>query len=430
MLARLRALSAGSTLRSVAVLMTGTLLAQVITISITPILSRLYAPADFGALGLLNAVVMPLIGVAALRYDMAIVIPREERDAAGLLRLSMLCVLGLSGLLLVVIALGRAPIAEALGEPLLAEWLWVAPMILLASGSYGVLNYWNTRQKTFRRLSNAAVLAAGGSGGMKVGLGLLSFGAAGLVFGQLLGQIVASVALAWQTLRVEHRALGGAQGSASLRTLARRHSDFPIYQVPITLLNGLSQSIPVYLLGGLFGSASVGHWALALMVLTMPVFLVSGALRQVMLQRGSELQHQGQSLLPLLGRSTALLALASLPVLAIGLWIAPALFALVFGAEWQAAGELARAMGVWQWSALISTPAAALFPVLRIQGRTLVWQLFAILLGAGAFMFGAEGGASLDAITAYSAAMVLSNLALILMVLLSARGRRGGDASS
>jgi IS5 family transposase len=71
----------------VAVVASGTAGAQAITMGFSPVITRLYGPEAFGLLGVFMAMVQVLVPAAALTYPIAIVLPKEDRDARVLARL-------------------------------------------------------------------------------------------------------------------------------------------------------------------------------------------------------------------------------------------------------------------------------------------------------------------------------------------------------
>ena len=73
-------------------LVTGKVLSQTILLLTMPILSRLYSPADFGIYQLFISVTAIVIVIASLRYEMAILLPKKEKEAATLVALSIIIV--------------------------------------------------------------------------------------------------------------------------------------------------------------------------------------------------------------------------------------------------------------------------------------------------------------------------------------------------
>ena len=76
--------------KNVFTLALGTGIAQLIPIMISPILTDLYSPEDFGVYGLYFSCTMVLSVIICGRYEMAILLPEKDEDRINLL---MLCVI-------------------------------------------------------------------------------------------------------------------------------------------------------------------------------------------------------------------------------------------------------------------------------------------------------------------------------------------------
>ncbi|QLK87927.1 hypothetical protein E3U36_07160 [Arsenophonus endosymbiont of Aphis craccivora] len=63
--------------RNVVTLMTGTTIAQAIPIAISPLLTRIYTPKDFGVLALFISIIAILGSIANARYELAIMLPEK-----------------------------------------------------------------------------------------------------------------------------------------------------------------------------------------------------------------------------------------------------------------------------------------------------------------------------------------------------------------
>ena len=70
--------------RSIATLMSGTIIAQVISFAISPLMTRLYSEEQIGEYTLLLTVVTMFGSVICGRYDMAIVGESDEKGMYGL----------------------------------------------------------------------------------------------------------------------------------------------------------------------------------------------------------------------------------------------------------------------------------------------------------------------------------------------------------
>ena len=71
--------------RNVLTLMTGTTIAQAIPIAISPILTRIYTPEDFGMFALYMSIASILSVVATGWYELAIMLLKKDEDTVNIL---------------------------------------------------------------------------------------------------------------------------------------------------------------------------------------------------------------------------------------------------------------------------------------------------------------------------------------------------------
>ena len=82
--------------RNVLTLMTGTTISLAIPIAISPILTRIYTPEDFGVFSLYMAITTIIAVIATGRYELAIMLPKKDENAADILILSLIVSLVIS----------------------------------------------------------------------------------------------------------------------------------------------------------------------------------------------------------------------------------------------------------------------------------------------------------------------------------------------
>jgi lipopolysaccharide exporter len=71
-------------------LISGTALGQMITVLVSPLLARIYAPEDFGLLAVYISIASILSVIISLRYETAVVLPEDDNQAMDLVLLASL----------------------------------------------------------------------------------------------------------------------------------------------------------------------------------------------------------------------------------------------------------------------------------------------------------------------------------------------------
>ena len=82
--------------RNVAVVASGTIGAQAITMVFAPAITRLYGPEAFGLLGTFMTIAAVVTPIASLSYPIAIVLSPEDIYARGIARLSAYIAIGMA----------------------------------------------------------------------------------------------------------------------------------------------------------------------------------------------------------------------------------------------------------------------------------------------------------------------------------------------
>jgi O-antigen/teichoic acid export membrane protein len=428
----MRTLGQATFVRNVAVLASGTAAAQLLTVMAYPVLMRLFDPSDFGLFATLGAVTMTAVVAASGRYELAVVLEREERGAVNVLALALGLTLGMSALAGLVLALGGEALLRAVGAAELAPLLPLIPLSIAVFSAYQVVSYWSTRERAFKRLSLSNVARSFGVAAFQIALGLFGTGPAGLVVGQILGQAWAVLVLAWQTIRQDGRRIAALVSPREMARLARVHRDFPIYNVPRALMNSTAVTAPAILLTAFFGPAVSGLYWFAYRLLELPFTLIGDATRRVFYERAVSLYNQGHGLTELYVRTSgALTALALVPA-AVMTVAAPPAFEFAFGPEWRESGVFMQWMAAWWTMKFASLPSIMLMPVLRLQRVFLLIETLTLAPRLAVIPLAALYGDEIAAIAGYSMVGFAYHLACGLIVLHHVRRNdarlRGGAA--
>ena len=118
-------------------LVTGTTFAQIIAVLASPLLTRLYGPEAFGFLALSTSIITSIIRVVAcMRYELAIMLPKTDEEAANLLGLCLLCVAVISGLTVPALYFGGDALLSLLRAPGPGSYLVLVSPFVFAGGCF------------------------------------------------------------------------------------------------------------------------------------------------------------------------------------------------------------------------------------------------------------------------------------------------------
>ncbi len=371
--------------RRLATLSGGTVLGQAVLVACSPLLTRLYTPAEFGVLAVFIAASSMLLNVMTLRYEYAIPSCRTDDEAAGMVALCAMVTLLVSAALALTLPLVQDSLVDYLAMPDLRGLLWLLPAMMLVWGLTLPLGGWSIRNGTFRRnaVGNFAQFASQGIAPLALGV---AFGGSGsLVLGYAMGPLARLAgflvapprpsSLRWR--RIEFARLCG---------LARRFWRYPVFSGSSALLQNASQMLPSILIAILYGPAAAGIFGLAQRIMGLPLRMLADAASSVFLAEIARADRRVTHQL-FIRTSTTFLCVGvagMLPVMLFG----PQLFALVFGESWRATGEITQILVPLYLARFVVTPVSQILNVYRQQHMHFLSSILNCLMLALSFWAG------------------------------------------
>ena len=413
-----------------AVLFGGTATSQLIGILATPVIARLFAPEAFGALALFLSYTTIVGTVSCLRYDQAIMLPAQDRDAHSLLVLSLLVVTGVACLCGVVVHLVGGILLASTGGQALGPWFEVVPLFIWLVGIGQAFRQWFARRQRFSALARYQVARGISSPLVTIVAGISGMaGPAGLIIGRFVGLGLQTGALAIQTVRRDlHDAFADFR-IGDIRSAARKHWRFPLLDTSSVLVFNIGKEIPVLFLALYLGEAVTGFYGLTILVLQAPATMVLAAVGQVLFQYASAKHAAGGEIAALLEDTIRYTLTAGMFPVAILATCGPAIFSLAFGPRWNEAGIYAALLAPWLLFFMVSNATAVLFRTLERQDLDLAANVLLLLVRLASLVVGARMfGDPLLAILLMSLSSAAVN-AWRVYLLIKVTGAHGGDLS-
>jgi O-antigen/teichoic acid export membrane protein len=152
--------------------------------------------------------------------------------------------------------------------------------------------------------------------------------------------------------------------------------------------------LPVLAISWLFGPAAAGLYAWAERFANLPE-LVAASIGDVYRQRATVEYHRQGRFDGLMRRTFAATTLLALAPYALGIMLAPLLFAWLFGQEWRESGVLAQVLMVGGFVSFAITPVDKAAVILQRTRYIFLWHVARLVLKLGAVITTAMLGLSL-----------------------------------
>jgi O-antigen/teichoic acid export membrane protein len=413
-------------LQKVLTLTAGTAVAQLISVLVAPILTRVYSPEAFGVYGVFTGIIGVGAVFATWRYEQGLVVSRSRSERHGLFALLMLLSLVSSALAFIIASiLAKVVLPGSPMHSVLNHWAGLLAVGLGLNGILLSLRFLALKEEAFQTIGVVQVLRVVIAAVIQIAVGFVASGAGvGLPVGLVAAASLGGLYFAWVVYRSGW--LNFRQYALSLQRIlaaARRNSIYPAYMTWSSLCNSAAPQVPVLLLGLLFPPAALGQFVLAQRIVKMPFALISQSMSQANLQEGAEVPP-AELRRVYQGRLRRFFFVGLLPFGALFL-VAPWLFSFAFGESWREAGFLTRLILPGLCVQFVFTPFTPFFTVLREQRVYLGWAIVRLVLVGVGVLMGAAMGQIRGATVGYSVAVAASFLLqhFLLMRLLGARGK-------
>lgn len=358
--------------RNVLTLMTGTTIAQAIPIAISPILTRIYTPEDFGVYALFVAVTAIFGSIANGRYELAIMLPKKDEDAINIFALGFIITCFISLILLVLVVLFNDYFTTLLGNEEISFWLYFVPLTVFFTGLWNILNYFNNRRKNYKDLRNATIVKSIVLATIHLSVGFIKQGVTGLISGQIFSQLFANTRLLKNILK--DKILISKISKVKVIALAKKYKDFPKHSMVPSLLNTLTSQLTSIMIPKMFSFVISGYFFFAIKIVNLPTSLISGALGQVYLQQITENKNNGIKNIKIFKKTLKKLFLIALPIATIGYFLSPYIFPIIFGEDWFISGEIAQYLFlIFLISFCVSPLSVSFVPAMELK-KGAFWQ--------------------------------------------------------
>lgn len=343
--------------------MTGTVLSQLFSFLISPILTRIYTPEEMGDLNLYMRIIGFLAALATARFELSLPLPKKDEHSYLLYRLSLkialFMLLGLFTFSLLYFSFTGFDISL-----LYFTALTLSSTLFLIFINLGI--NWAIRMKQFRAISSSKMLNSIVSNILKWMFGVLGMGSKGLLLASFIGFIAGSFSFIKKWVALDKMNLP-FRSAKKTRVMVSAYREFPTINLPHVLVDLGKDLLLAFFMISFFSKNVFAWYSHSYAMLQLPISIIGLSISQVFFSRCAELVNDGKSVLPILKNTVLILFLISIIPFTVLFFFGSPLFAFVFGNNWINAGFYSEIMAYWFLFYFISSVISSLPTILHRQ---------------------------------------------------------------
>lgn len=366
---------------NITTLISGNVLAQALPILLSPWLSRIYTPTDFAALSL----ILPIISIGAListlRLDVAIVIPKEDKEAIEIITTAILLnwlitIFSIITVIVIVFFIENQLIWNNTNKNI----FWLVPLGIFSVSLYSILNYWSTRCKTYKINALSKVIQSVTTVLFSIFIGYIINGPTGLISGFVFGYLLGALFLLFKQKNILTFLKITPYNFQIINKLIKKYRNFVVINTPHSILDILVDQGIIYLFKIYFTERILGSFAFAFRYIRAPISIITSSISQVFYEQSAKLTSENKDIRPLMLKIQKKLFLVGIIPFVIIFSFTPDLFAFIFSEDYRQAGEIARYLLPWIFVNYLVSPISPVTLIFKKQREAFIITIIDFLV--------------------------------------------------
>jgi O-antigen/teichoic acid export membrane protein len=361
-------------LKNILTIVGGVFFTQLLTILLSPVLTRLYSPDTFGIIAVFLSIVNVLSVIVTLRYESVIVIIDNDEEAKSLMGYLCFFIIFFASFFSLVIVITHLDLYLIFFQEEYLLWIYFIPLVISLNAFFYIFRNWLNRKKQFKGISLAGIYKSLTLNSLLVLGGFWSPTPWIFLMSNLAAQAIETLFLYFKIYQLDGGIFNGFNKFLGLEAL-KNFKNFPKYSLPADIINVYTSQNPIVLLTIFYGFTPVGFFSITQRVLGLPLKLISSSTLEVFKQKASEDFVTKGSCTEIFVKTFKYLAItAIIPTILIATF-SPIIFELVFGLEWIQAGYFARYLSVMFFFQFTVSPLGFTLLISGKQKLNLIWQI-------------------------------------------------------
>ena len=384
-------------------------ISQLIPIIISPLLTRIYTPTEFGVFEVYLTVVSIAGIISNGRYALAILLPEKDEDSRVLALFSVVITALFTILFGIILYIFKNDFFALLNIESIKQHLPLLAINIFFFGVAEVFFLLELRRKKYKKIALNVIAQSSAMVISRVLFGFMGMGTSGLILSYLIGYIVSTLLLLYKIeLTVSLEVFKN-----NVIELAKKYINFPKFSLLSDGMQNVTNLSPTILLNKYFGNDIAGYFSLSDKILGSPLWFVTSSVGDVYRQEGSEQFRLKGSCKDIFVKTVrSLFFFGIVPFLLIFL-IVPLLIPFVFGSDWTVTGTFVRIFSLMYFTAFLANPILYTVNILDKQKYSVVFQIMKLISILIAFVVGVYFENFIMTLVVWSVLVSISNVFIL-----------------
>jgi O-antigen/teichoic acid export membrane protein len=360
-------LKSHSFIQNILILSTGTALSQLILFVSTIVLARIYSKNDYGDLSNFMAIIGIVGSIAALRYELTIMLPQKREDAKNILVLCLTSSFFVALISFCLLFLFKHLLINFFNIDNHFRLIISITLGVFFLGVYNSLENWFNRESEFKKIMNAKLIYSISSTILKILFGVLMI-SMGLIYGTVAGYIFSTVFFIIFFYKNEKSGIFDGVSINNIKLQFIEYKDFFKYSTVGSVLNTISNIGLPLLISYFYTIELAGIYFFANNIIRQPLGFITSSISQVFKKEASTLYYTSpERILQFTRKIQKNIFYWTFIILLIFSLLGSNIFSLIFGNQWYDSGSLVKYFAIAILLNANYSPISSLADILRKQ---------------------------------------------------------------
>ena len=366
-------------IKNIATLMSGTVLAQLITFLSMLLITNFYTASDFGVYALFISISSIFTVIATGRYELAIILPKRHSTALNILALITFISLVFCFVLFCFISFSYSFIVKCFNIQLDYNVLQLLPIFIFFSSLSQSFYYFFNRFAEYKIMSLSRILYSSCNALMMVFWGKTCLFDNGLIISCLISNLVLVLFYIINFSKKYKNSFWYIRWTV-IKILAFRYKNFPKYTLLSTFIENTSLQMPTFLLSIFYNSEIVGYYALSYRCIAAPLQIITTSFGDVFRKNAINVYLKLGNCVELFESFSKKLLCFSLILFFPFIIFGREIFIFIFGIDWEISGIFTQILSPAYILRLIASPMSNITYILEKQKFDLLLQVLNIII--------------------------------------------------